>query len=100
MPCLVDKNGVQPTHIGKLPVQLAALNRTNINVQELAVEAAMTGNTDHIYHAIALDPLTSTLLTLEQIRAMTTELLHAERQWLPDALQLPESRLELIAADD
>ena len=100
VPCLVDKNGVQPTHIGKLPVQLAALNRTNINVQELAVEAAMTGNTDHIYHAIALDPLTSTLLTLEQIRAMTTELLHAERQWLPDALQLPESRLELIAADD
>lgn len=42
VPCLVDKNGVQPTYVGKLPTQLAALNRTNINVQELTVEAAMT----------------------------------------------------------
>ena len=100
VPCLVDKNGVQATHIGRLPVQLAALNRTNINVQELAVEAAITGNIDHVYQAIALDPLTSSQLTLEQIRDMTSELLHAEREWLPEALRLPEVALELVAADD
>ena len=98
VPCLVDKNGVQPTRIGKLPLQLAALNRTNINVQELAVEAALTGNRDHVFHAIALDPLTGALLTLEQIRKMTNDLLHAEREWLPDALRLPER--ESLASDD
>jgi alpha-galactosidase len=81
--CLVDSNGIQPTHFGKLPPQCAAVNRTNINVQELAVAAALTGHVEHVYQAIALDPLTSALLTLEQIKAMTTELLEAERQWLP-----------------
>ena len=100
VPCLVDKNGVQPTHIGKLPVQLAALNRTNINVQELAVEAALTGEIEHVFHAIALDPLTSALLTLEQIRSMTVELLEAQREWLPEALRLPQAKIELLAADD
>jgi alpha-galactosidase len=81
--CLVDRNGVQPTHVGKLPPQLAALNRTNINVQELAVEAALTGKVEHVFHAMALDPLTSALLTLEQIKAMTVELLEAHAEWLP-----------------
>ena len=100
VPCLVDKNGVQATRIGKLPVQLAALNRTNINVQELAVEAALTGEVDHVFHAIALDPLTSALLTLEQIRNMTRELLHAEDEWLPETLRLPAAKSELLAADD
>src|ERR671917_284080 len=74
VPCLVDRNGVQPTAIGALPLQLAALNRTNIAVQTLAVQAASTGNRDNVHHAVALDPLTSALLTLEQIRAMTEEL--------------------------
>jgi alpha-galactosidase len=82
VPCLVDANGVQPTAPGPLPPQCAAVNRTNINVQELAVEAALTGNREHIYHAIALDPLSSALLTLEQIREMTDELIEAERSWL------------------
>ena len=81
--CLVDRNGVQPTHVGKLPPQLAALNRTNINVQELAVEAALTGRVEHVFHAMALDPLTGALLTLEQVNAMTTELLEAQAKWLP-----------------
>jgi alpha-galactosidase len=80
--CLVDRNGVQPTHVGKLPPQLAALNRTNINVQELAVEAALTANVEHVYHAMALDPLTSALLTLEQVKAMTNELLEAHVEWM------------------
>lgn len=81
--CLVDGAGLQPTHVGNLPPQLAALNRSNINVQELAVEAAITGDVEHVYQAIALDPLTGALLSLEQIRAMTGELLEAQAQWLP-----------------
>ncbi len=81
--CLIDGNGVQPTHFGKLPPQLAALNRTNINVQELIVEAALTGNTDAVHHAVALDPLTAAVCTLPQIREMTNELLDAQSQWLP-----------------
>ena len=81
--CLVDGNGVQPTHFGKLPPQLAGLNRTNINVQELIVEAALTGNTDAVHHAVALDPLTAAVCTLPQIREMTNELLAAQSPWLP-----------------
>ena len=63
--------------------QLAALNRTNVNVQELAVEAALTGNPEHVLHAVALDPLTAALLTLSQIRELVGEMLEAERAWLP-----------------
>jgi len=83
LPCLVDASGVQPTHIGKLPPQLAALNRSNASVQELAVQAALTGKLEHVYHALMLDPLTAALLSLERIRAMTDELLQAQAQWLP-----------------
>jgi alpha-galactosidase len=53
-------------------------------VQELAVEAALTGNVDHVYHAVALDPLSSSLLSLQQLRDLTTELLSAEARWLPE----------------
>ncbi len=81
--CLVDRNGVQPTRFGALPPQCAAVNQLNINVQELAVEAALTGNREHVYHAISLDPLTGALLTLDQIRAMTDEMFAAEAEWLP-----------------
>jgi alpha-galactosidase len=84
VPCLVDANGVQPTAIGALPPQCAAVNRTNVNVQELAVVAALTGDRAHIYHAVMLDPLTSALLTLDQIRSLVDDLLAAEAQWLPD----------------
>jgi alpha-galactosidase len=58
VPCLVDRSGVTPTHIGELPEQLAALNRTNINTQLLTIEAAITGKKEHIYHAALLDPHT------------------------------------------
>ena len=84
VPCLIDAGGVQPTAVGKLPPQCAAVNRTNINVQELAVEAALTGNLEHIYHAVQLDPLTASLLTLGQIRNLVDELLEAEAAWLPE----------------
>jgi alpha-galactosidase len=83
VPCLVDGNGIQPTKVGALPAQLAALNRTNINVQELIVEAALTGNVDAVHHAVMLDPLTAAVCTLSQIREMTSEMLEAQRQWLP-----------------
>ncbi len=83
VPCLVDANGVQPTVVGALPTQLAALNRTNVNVQELIVEAALTGRTDALHHAVMLDPLTAAVCTLPQIHAMVDELLAAQARWLP-----------------
>ena len=75
--CLVDRNGVQPIVLGALPTQCAAVNRTNIAVQELAVQAALTDRRDHVYHAVMMDPLSSALLTLDQITAMTDELVDA-----------------------
>ncbi|HEX7194619.1 MAG TPA: hypothetical protein VF207_06590, partial [Chthoniobacterales bacterium] len=83
VPCLVDGNGIQPTKVGSLPVQLAALNRTNISVQELIVEAALTGRKEAIYHAAMLDPLTAAACTLSQIRSMVDAMLQAQRAWLP-----------------
>ncbi|MFQ5398585.1 MAG: alpha-glucosidase/alpha-galactosidase [Anaerolineae bacterium] len=83
VPCLVDGNGVQPTHIGALPPQLAALIQTNVNVQALAVEAALTGKREHIYHAAMLDPHTAAELDPEQIWAMVDELIEAHGDWLP-----------------
>ncbi len=66
VPCLVDRNGIQPTKIGAIPPQLAALMQTNINVQSLTVEAALTGKREHIYHAAMLDPHTAAELSLDQ----------------------------------
>lgn len=84
VPCLVDQNGLQPTRIGSLPPHLAALMQTNINVQSLTVEAALTGKRDHIYHAAMLDPHTAAELDLAQIWAMVDELIEAHGEWLPD----------------
>jgi alpha-galactosidase len=83
VPCLVDKNGIQPTKIGTLPPQLAALMQTNINVQALTVAAALTGKREHIYHAAMLDPHTAVDLSLDQIWAMVDELIEAHGDWLP-----------------
>lgn len=83
VPCLVDKNGVQPTRIGSLPPHLAALMQTNINVQALTVEAALTGKREHIYHAAMLDPHTAAELDLEQIWALVDDLIEAHGEWLP-----------------
>jgi alpha-galactosidase len=84
--CLVDKSGIQPVRYGALPPQCAAVNRTNVNVQELAVRAALTGEREHVEHAVMLDPLTSAVLTLDQIRAMTAELFAAHASLLPEEL--------------
>ena len=83
VPCLVDKNGVQPTYVGNLPTQLAALNRTNINVQELTVEAAMTLEKDKIYQAALLDPHANSELSIAEIKAMVDELIAAHGDYLP-----------------
>jgi alpha-galactosidase len=83
VPCLVDANGVQATHVGALPTQLAALNRTNVNVQELIVEAALSGDTDAVHHAVALDPLTAAVCTLPRIHEMVAEMLERQAHWLP-----------------
>ena len=83
VPCLVDGNGVQPTQIGALPPQIAALIRTNINVQELTVEAALTGKREHVYHAAMLDPHTAAELDLDQIHALVDALIDAHGEWIP-----------------
>jgi alpha-galactosidase len=82
--CLADRNGVTPVHVGDLPPQCAALNRTNINVQELVVEAALTGRRDHIYQAAMLDPHTAAELTIDEIVALCDDLIEAHRGWLPE----------------
>lgn len=96
VPCLVDKNGVQPTKIGAIPMQLAAMMRTNVGVQELTAEAVITGNLEHVYHAAMLDPHTAAELDLRQIHSLVTELLEAHRDYLPPELQL-EPKISQIA---
>jgi alpha-galactosidase len=83
VPCMVDSNGIQPTSIGALPPQLAAMMRTNINVQELVVAALVEENREHIFHAAMFDPHTAAELDVTQIRSMTNDLLTAHRDWLP-----------------
>lgn len=83
VPCMVDRNGVQPVHVGDLPEPCAALNRTNINVQILTVEAALTGKKEHIYQAAMLDPHTGGELTIDQIRNLCDDLIEAHGDWLP-----------------
>ena len=83
VPCLVDKSGLQPTKIGRMPPQLAALQQTNINVQSLVVEAALTGKREHIYHAAMLDPHTAAELSLEQIWSLVDDLIEAHGDMLP-----------------
>ncbi len=84
VPCLVDAAGVQPTHVGLLPPQLAALMQTNINVQGLTVEAVLTGKREHIYHAALLDPHTAAELDPEQITQLVDDLLAAHAGWVPE----------------
>ena len=83
VPCLVDTNGIQPTKVGALPPHLAALMQTNINVQALTVEAALTCKREHIYHAAMLDPHTAAELSLDQIWSLVDDLIAAHGDWLP-----------------
>ena len=83
VPILVDKNGLHPTKIGTLPPQLAAVIQTNVNVQNLTVEAALTGKREHIYYAAMMDPHTAAELDLDQIYALVDDLIEAHGDWLP-----------------
>ena len=83
VPIYVDRLGLHPTVVGNLPVQCAALNMTNVLVQGLAVEASFTGDPELVMQAVALDPLTSAVLTLKEIRDMVSEMLEAGRKHLP-----------------
>lgn len=82
VPCLIDKNGIKPCFVGAIPPQLAALNCTNINVQSMIVEAALMKSKEPACQAVMLDPLTSSLLTLDDIKKMVNEMFDAESQWL------------------
>jgi alpha-galactosidase len=84
VPCLVDGTGINPCFVGNLPVQLAAMNMTNINVHLITIEAARTKKRDHIYHAAMLDPHTAAELSLDDMRIMVDDLLEAHKDWLPE----------------
>jgi alpha-galactosidase len=84
VPCLVDRRGIQPQAVGALPPQLAALMQTNINVQALTVEAALTRKREHVYHAAMLDPHTAAELSLDQIVSLVDELIAAHGAWIPE----------------
>ena len=82
VPCLVDREGIHPIYVGALPAQCAALNMSNIAVQELAVRAVLDSDREAAFHAVALDPLTAATLSLTEIRSMFEEMWEAERDWL------------------
>ncbi len=82
VPVLVDSAGLHPCYVGKLPAQCAGINRTNVNVQELTVQAILEQDRRHVHEAIALDPLTTTRCSLEDVRAMTYELFAASEAYL------------------
>ena len=83
VPCLVNGYGIHPTHVGALPVQCAAMNMTNINVQLLTIEAAVTKKKDHIYQAAMLDPHTGSELDVDSIKHMVDDLIEAHGDYLP-----------------
>ena len=86
VPCEVGAGGAKPKPVGALPAQLAALNRTFLNVVELTVRAALDGRRDHVYQAALLDPNTSATLTTAQTIAMCDDLLEAHQEFIPPAL--------------
>jgi alpha-galactosidase len=82
VPCLVDSNGIQPCHVGKLPLQLAAMNMTNINAQLLTIEAAVTRKKEQIYQAAMLDPHTAAELSIDDIVKLCDELIDAHGEYM------------------
>lgn len=83
VPCLINGSGVYPCFVGALPVQCAAMNMTNINVQLLTIEAAVTKRKEHIYQAAMLDPHTGSELDIDTIKKMVDELIKAHGDYLP-----------------
>jgi alpha-galactosidase len=84
VPAFADDAGLHPTFVGELPPQCAALCLTNVNVQILTAEAALNGDPERVVQAVAMDPLTGAVCTLDEIRRMCTEMLEGQRRWLPN----------------
>jgi len=83
VPVLASKRGLTPMHVGPLPDHLAILNNINARCEELAVEAALTGDKRKVFHAICMDPLTSAVLSLAEIKDMVDEMFEVNKDWLP-----------------
>ena len=83
VPCLINTNGIQPVRVGELPIHLAALMMTNINVQQLTVEASLSGKKEHVYHAAMLDPHTAAELSVDEIWHLVDDLLEAHGEMIP-----------------
>ena len=96
VPIYVDKAGLHPLHVGRLPSQLAAMNRSNVTLQMMAAEAAVTADPELAYAAVAMDPLTSAVLGLKETRDMVCELFEAEAPWLPHFKGKSLENLEII----
>ena len=84
VPCMIDRNGINPCYVGDLPEQCAALNRTNINVQLMTILAAETRKKEYIYMAAMLDPHTSSELSMDDIASLCDDLIEAHKGWLPE----------------
>ena len=82
VPCLVNGQGIHPCYVGSLPIQCAAMNMTNINVQLLTIEAAHTRKREYIYQAAMLDPHTSSELDIDNIKQMVDELIAAHGDYM------------------
>jgi alpha-galactosidase len=87
VPCLVDKNGVQPTRVGAIPPQTLALNRTFVNVAELTVHAALEGDRDHVYQAALLDPNTAATLSTDETVSLCDDLIEAHGNLMPPGIR-------------
>jgi alpha-galactosidase len=87
VPCLVDRAGVQPTAVGVRPPQLAAINRTFLNVVELTVRAVLDGDRTHAYEAAMLDPNASATLSLDQIHDLMDDLIEAHGELIPEPIR-------------
>jgi len=96
VPIYVDKAGLHPLHVGRLPSQLAAMNRSNVTLQMLAAEAAVNADPELAFAAVAMDPLTSAVLGLKETRDMVRELFEVEAPWLPHFEGKPLKNIDII----
>ena len=96
VPIFADRLGLHPTFVGKLPGHLAAMNQSNLSVQSLAADAAERADPEAAFWAVAMDPLTSAVLTLREIRELVAELFEAEAEWLPEFADKPLRRVKPI----
>jgi alpha-galactosidase len=83
VPCMVDNYGIHPCYVGRLPVQLAAMNMTHVNVHLVTIEAAVTLKKEHVYHAAMLEPHIAAELSIDDIRSMVDDLIAEHGNWMP-----------------